>query len=71
MKTYATDGKCHNAEPGTFGHECGRPATWLGTTKSGFEAGFCDDCQKYGYERKDCVSWAKIQAALSYSERGM
>ena len=22
--SYATDGKCHNAEPGTYGHECGK-----------------------------------------------
>ena len=28
--SYATDGKCHNAEPGTYGHECGKPATWIG-----------------------------------------
>ena len=29
--SYATDGKCHNAEPGTYGHECGKPAAWIGT----------------------------------------
>ena len=22
MSTYATDGKCHNSNPGTFSHEC-------------------------------------------------
>lgn len=50
--TYATDGKCHNAEPGTYGHECGKPATWLGTDGNGFTSGFCDDCKQYGYEAK-------------------
>lgn len=24
------DGRCHNTEPGTYGHECGQPATWIG-----------------------------------------
>jgi hypothetical protein len=32
--SYATDGKCHNAQPGTYGHECGKPAEWLGTKAS-------------------------------------
>ena len=27
---YATDGLCHNANRGTYGHECGKPAEWLG-----------------------------------------
>ena len=31
--TYATYGKCHNANHGTFGHECGKPAAWVGTNK--------------------------------------
>lgn len=48
---YATDGKCHNSEPGTFNHECGRPATWLGTSVvTGFVSGFCDDCKVNGFE---------------------
>lgn len=49
---YSTmDGKCHNSEPGTFNHECGKPAVWLGTKASGFQSGFCDDCRRHGYER--------------------
>lgn len=47
---YATDGKCHNAEPGTFGHECGKPATWIGTARNGHRSGFCDDCKERGWE---------------------
>lgn len=59
MGLYAMDGKCHNAEPGTYGHECGKSAPWIGTTKSGFEAGFCDDCKRHGYEAKAIVVWRR------------
>ena len=38
--SYASDGICHNAEPGTYGHECGKPAIWIGITKTGFRSGF-------------------------------
>ena len=54
---YATDGKCHNSEPGTFNHECGKPATWVGTTKTGWKCGFCSDCKARGWEAKDVVAW--------------
>ena len=55
---YATDGWCHNAEPGTYGHECGRPATWLGLRPSGLWNGYCDRCRADGTEARQCVSWA-------------
>lgn len=49
---YATDGKCHNAQYGTFGQECGRPAVWIGTNpETGFRSGFCDKCKRTGDER--------------------
>jgi long-chain acyl-CoA synthetase len=35
--TYANDKKCHNAEPGTFNHECGKPAVWIGIKPNGFQ----------------------------------
>jgi len=60
QNTYATDGKCHNAEPGTYGHECGKPAIWIGTKANGFKSGFCDHCKKYGYERHGMMGWQKI-----------
>lgn len=60
--TYATDGKCHNAEPGTFNHECGKPAVWIGTKASGFRSGFCAGCKKDGFEARGLVSWECIQA---------
>jgi len=58
--SYATDGKCHNAEPGTYGHECGKPAVWIGTDANGFASGFCDDCKRNGWERHGMVSWVKL-----------
>jgi hypothetical protein len=55
--TYATDGKCHNAQPGTYGHECGKPAIWIGETRSGFRSGFCQHCHDHGYEARDCIEF--------------
>lgn len=54
---YATDGKCHNAEPGTYGHECRKPAQWIGTMPSGFRSGFCVVCRAEGYEARRVIRW--------------
>jgi hypothetical protein len=61
--TYATDGKCHNAELGTYGHECGKPAMWLATKPNGFQSGFCDACRYDGYEARTefaNANWRKL-----------
>jgi hypothetical protein len=60
---YANDGKCHNAEPGTYGHECGKPAEWLGVTRTGFASGFCDACKRHGYESRDVHDWSRYDSA--------
>jgi hypothetical protein len=60
MNSYATDGKCHNAEPGTFVHECGKPATWIGTSARGFRSGFCDQCKRQGHEATG-RTWERIE----------
>jgi len=60
---YATDGLCHNANHGTYGHECGRPAVWLGTTPRGFSSGFCDRCKRDGDEAVGVVEWVRIVPA--------
>lgn len=39
---YATDGRCHYAPPGSYNHECGRVASWIGTDDTGFECGYCE-----------------------------
>jgi hypothetical protein len=57
---YATDGKCHNANHGTYGHECGKPATWIGRKASGFESGFCDHCRQHGDEAREFASFRPI-----------
>lgn len=57
---YATDGKCHNCEPGTFGHECGKPAIWLAMTHNGFVTGFCEGCKANGSDAKSKVRWERI-----------
>jgi hypothetical protein len=54
---YATDGRCHNAEPDTFNHECGKPATWIGLNAAGFACGYCDRCKEAGHEAKDVTAW--------------
>lgn len=63
--SYATDGRCHNAQPGTYGHECGKPAVWLGTNAKPFTMGFCDNCKRHGYEARDVVKWERIKATPS------
>lgn len=58
--SYASDGKCHNAQPGTYGHECGKPSTWIGVRKDRmFKMGFCDHCKENGYEARKYDLWIK------------
>jgi hypothetical protein len=54
---YATDGKCHNANPDTYGHECGQPARWIGVSAEGFASGFCQRCKEEGYEARSITRW--------------
>ncbi len=68
QRLYATDGKCHNAEVGTFGHECGKPATWVGTTPTGFQSGFCDHCKEHGGEARQFTSWQRLRADSEVSK---
>ncbi len=60
MTRYATDGKCHNANFGSYGHECGKPATWLGTSRTGFVSGYCDACKEHGSEARSVKTWRII-----------
>jgi hypothetical protein len=61
MNTYATDFKCHNANHGTFNHECGKPAVWIGTKASGFRSGFCQHCREHGDERFGFLAWEPVK----------
>lgn len=57
--------KCHNAQSGTYGHECGKPATWVAENPRGFKTGFCDNCRLYGDERHGYHIWTKRNPAQS------
>ena len=54
---------CHNAEPGTYGHECGKPASWIADKPSTLEPGaiftssFCVKCRATGSERIGFTNW--------------
>jgi len=44
--------RCNNAWPGTYGHECGKPAEIVGTrTESGRQVGLCADCYSKAMKR--------------------
>ena len=60
---YASDGRCHNSNRGTYGHECGKPAEWLGTKRSGFTSGFCARCKVSGDEAREYGQWVKVAPA--------
>jgi len=58
MLNYATDGKCHNSQ---HGHECGKPAKWIGANAKGFKSGFCAECKESGYEARPVVAWEQYK----------
>jgi hypothetical protein len=49
--------RCQNAEPGTYGHECSKPAQWTATNNQGHTAGFCDQCKQQGHEARTYHQW--------------
>jgi len=57
--------RCVNAEPGTFSHECGKSATWIGTKASGWRGCYCDDCKADGFEARGCKTWSPLSTSLA------
>lgn len=51
--------KCTNANRGTFNHECGKPAEWIGTHANGHRQRFCDHCRQYGDEARHVTDWTR------------
>jgi len=51
--------RCTNAEPGTYNHECGKPAQWTATKRHGHSAAFCDQCKATGSEARAYTQWTK------------
>ena len=54
------ESRCINVNPGTFGHECNKPANNVGIKASGFRAMFCDQCRATGHEARDIQGWTKL-----------
>lgn len=56
--------RCINAKPGTFGHECGRPAAFIGTkAETGAQACFCADCKDVGHDARGREDWCALDSA--------
>ena len=53
--------KCSNAEPGTYGHECGKPAQWTATKPNGYTSHFCTQCKQNGTEAQAYTQWTAHQ----------
>ena len=61
--------KCSFAYPGTYGHECGRPSTWVGrkpsehTVSGVFFAHRCDECKDArGQDNIGVSQWQRLPA---------
>lgn len=65
--------RCTNANHGTFGHECGQPAEWIGWQVSRKIPGepapapgqmhpqhFCSRCKAEGDEARSVQRWERI-----------
>lgn len=56
--------RCVNAEPGTFGHECTQPATFVGNiAATGLQACFCAACKECGSEARGFGDWQELDTA--------
>lgn len=50
--------RCINAERGTFGHECGQPAAFIGKKlATGAQGCFCAECKEPGHEARGFGDW--------------
>lgn len=53
--------RCVNAESGTYGHECGQPARYIGL--SGDRAAtFCAFCRMHGHDAAKVQTWHSLPA---------
>jgi hypothetical protein len=55
-----SDARCSNANFGTYGHECGKPATWTATGRKGIQ-NFCDKHKEEGDEAQGYELWSPYQ----------
>ena len=61
--------KCTNANRGTFNHECGKPALWIGIHHSGHAQAFCLRCRAEGDEARTVATWTPYSAERLQSLR--
>ena len=52
--------RCTNAEPGSYGHECGEPAGIIGSRADGGQACFCSACRALGSEARRYSDWQAL-----------
>ena len=52
--------QCINVDPGTYGHECGKPAAWIGVSPTGFRACCCDFHRHHGAEFRNTVQFLPL-----------
>ena len=52
--------RCTNAEPGSYGHECGEPAGFIGSNADGGQACFCSTYKAQGSEARRYTDWMAL-----------
>ena len=52
--------RCTNAEPGSYGHECGEPAGFIGSGADGGQSCFCSACKAHGAEARRYSDWQAL-----------
>ena len=52
--------RCTNAEPGSYGHECGEPAGFIGSRADEGQACFCSACRERGFEARRYSDWQAL-----------
>ena len=52
--------RCTNAEPGSYSHECGDPAGFIGSKADGGQACFCFACKEHGTEARRFIRWQAL-----------
>jgi len=52
--------RCTNAEPGSYGHECGEPADFIASKADGGQACFCSACKAHGCEARRYSDWQEL-----------
>ena len=52
--------RCTNAEPGSYGHECGEPVGFIGSGADGSQSCFCSACKALGSEARQYSDWQAL-----------